>query len=57
MQAGQIAFLLRKGKGLVEQYLELLANCRDDNNMSYHLEGLLRLGSCGDEKKVREEVN
>jgi hypothetical protein len=58
MQAGQIAFLLRRGKRLIEQYLELLAECRSDNNRSYHLEELLRLGNCGDEKKVRpKEVN
>ena len=58
MQAGQIAFLLRRGKQLIEHYLELLAECRNDNNLSYHLEELLRLGKCGDEKKSRgKELN
>jgi hypothetical protein len=58
MQVGQIAFLLRRGKRLIEQYLQLLVECRKDNNMTYHLEELLRLGKCGGEKKVhREEVN
>lgn len=51
MQAGQIAFLLKRGKGLVERYLELLAECETDKNFQYHLEELLRLGTCGGGKK------
>lgn len=58
MQEGQIAFLLRRGKRLVAQYLELLEQCRTDNNLSYHLEELLRLGNCGVEKKrLPQEAN
>jgi hypothetical protein len=51
MQAGQIAFLLRRGPALVRQYLDLLAQCEMDKNMAYHLDELLRLGDCGREKK------
>jgi DNA-binding CsgD family transcriptional regulator len=51
MQVGQIAFLLRRGVGLIERYLELLAECQADKNMAYHLDELLRLGTCGGEKK------
>jgi len=46
MQIGQIAFLLRKGKALVQQYLEIITECESDKNMSYHLEELMRLGTC-----------
>ena len=54
MQVGQIAFLLRRGKRLVQQYLDLLAECQSDTNMTYHLEELLRLGTCSGEKKADE---
>ncbi|UCG58295.1 MAG: DUF1670 domain-containing protein [Phycisphaerales bacterium] len=46
MQVGQIAFLLRRGKALVQQYLDIISECESDKNMSYHLEELLRLGTC-----------
>jgi len=52
MQVGQIAFLLRRGKGLIQQYLDLITKCESDKNMAYHLEELLRLGTCGNEKKA-----
>ena len=48
MQLGQIAFLLRRGKALVQQYLNIMTECESDKNMSYHLEELLRLGTCPD---------
>jgi DNA-binding CsgD family transcriptional regulator len=51
MQVGQIAFLLRRGPSLIRAYLDLLAECRRDRNMRYHLDELLRIGSCGGEKK------
>lgn len=50
MQVGQIAFLLRRGPGLIERYLELLAECRTDANFAYHLQQLLEIGQA--EKKV-----
>jgi len=52
MQVGQIAFLLRRGPSLIQAYLDLLAECQRDRNMTYHLDELLRLGSCGGEKKT-----
>jgi DNA-binding CsgD family transcriptional regulator len=54
MQAGQIAFLLRRGKRLVQQYLDILTECQSDTNMTYHLEELLRLGTCSGGKKGDE---
>jgi DNA-binding CsgD family transcriptional regulator len=51
MQLGQIAFLLRRGKGLIQKYLDLLHQCESDKNMSYHLEELMRLGCCSGGKK------
>ena len=41
MQAGQIAFLLRRGPGLIKLYLDLLRECEGDKNMSYHLDELM----------------
>ena len=52
MQVGQIAFLLRRGPALIRAYLEILDECRRDHNMAYHLEELLRIGTCGGEKKI-----
>jgi len=57
MQAGQIAFLLRRGRGLVERYLELLQECRTDKNLAYHLEELLRIGQAGSLKKGAQEMS
>lgn len=51
MEVGQIAFLLRRGPSLIRAYLELLEQCKRDRNMGYHLDELLRVGSCGGEKK------
>ena len=45
MEVNQIAFLLRRGRSLIQQYVELLQQCQEDKNMSYHLEELLRLGN------------
>jgi hypothetical protein len=51
LQTGQIAFLLRRGVSLVKAYLQILEECQRDRNMAYHLDELLRMGSCGGEKK------
>lgn len=51
MQIGQIAFLLRRGKSLVQQYLGVLATCDQDNNRRYHLDQMLDLAK-GQEKKI-----
>ncbi len=45
IQVGQIAFLLRRGKSLVQQYLDIVTECESDKNMAYHLEELLRIGT------------
>ena len=52
LETGQIAFLLRRGPALVRSYLDLLVECQRDRNMKYHLDELLRLGTCGGEKKT-----
>ncbi len=52
MQVGQIAFLLRRGPSLIQKYLDILRECKKDRNMRYHLGELLRIGSCGGEKKI-----
>jgi DNA-binding CsgD family transcriptional regulator len=52
MEVGQIAFLLRRGPSLIRAYLEILDECKRDRNMDYHLDELLRIGSCGGEKKI-----
>ncbi|MHC4510883.1 MAG: DUF1670 domain-containing protein [Planctomycetota bacterium] len=44
MQPGQIAFLLRRSRKLVEEYIELLHECESDKNMTYHLDELMCLG-------------
>ena len=50
MQVGQIAFRLRRGVSLIKAYLKILDECPSDRNMAYHLDELLRIGSCGVEK-------
>ena len=50
MSAGEIAFLLRRGRSLIERYLELLAESEADPNRAAHLEELLRLGQAGGKK-------
>jgi hypothetical protein len=52
MEVSQIAFVLSRGSSLVQAYLDLLAECQHDRNMKYHLDELLRIGSCGGEKKI-----
>lgn len=47
MQVGQIAFLLRKPKSLIRDYVDILVQCKQDKNMRYHLDELLRLASGG----------
>ena len=51
-EAGQIAFVLRRGRGLVERYLELVEGCAKDKLWSYQLEELLALGRASGEKKL-----
>lgn len=51
-EAGQIAFVLRRGRGLVGRYLELVESCAQDKLWSYHLEELLAVGRARGEKKL-----
>ena len=53
LDSNQIAFLVRRGRGLVESYLDLLQEGDSDPNTQYHLDELLRLGACGGGKKER----
>jgi len=53
MEVGQIAFVLNRGSSLVQAYLDLLGECQRDRNMKYHLNELLRIGSCGGAQKNR----
>ena len=45
LQPSQIAFLLHRGRSLIEQYLALLAECQQNQNYDYHLKELLTFGS------------
>jgi hypothetical protein len=44
MQASQIAFLLGRSRSLIDRYLELLAECQQDENFKYHLKQLIQMG-------------
>jgi hypothetical protein len=62
LQAGQIAFLLRRSPGLIDKYLVLLDACLTDDNRRYHLEELLLCDgrawrSEDGEKKVSPSLN
>jgi predicted transcriptional regulator len=50
LQEGQIAFLLRRGRGLIRSYLKLLEACKKDLNLRYHLDELLAIGQAGGKK-------
>jgi DNA-binding CsgD family transcriptional regulator len=54
LEASQIAFLVRRGRKLVEQYLELAKTAAADKNRAYHFERLLELAQLGEvEKKAQ----
>jgi uncharacterized protein DUF1670 len=55
LHASQIAFLLQRGRGLIERYLELLKECQQNPNYDYHLKELLSVGSVSGEKKPAQE--
>lgn len=50
LHAGQIAFLVERGRGLVERYLALRKEADKDPNRAHHLEHLLALGQAGGKK-------
>ena len=47
MEPGQIAFLLRRGRSLIEQYLAIINNAAMDKNRQYHLDELLKADGRG----------
>lgn len=47
----QIAYLLRRGRALVEEYLALAREAHHDANRAYHLKRLLALGRGGGKKR------
>jgi len=55
LHSTQIAFLLQRGRGLVERYLELLKECRQHPAYDYHLKELLAVGSVSAKKKRAQE--
>jgi len=56
MMPSQIAFLLDRSRGLIDSYLELLAECRKDKTLAYHLSELLALGAPKKTARRRREV-
>jgi hypothetical protein len=63
MQASQIAFLLGRSRSLVDRYLELVAECQQDENFKYHLDQLIQMGRMrqlattpSEKKRVTKEV-
>jgi hypothetical protein len=50
IQPGQIAFLVRRGRRLVNDYLALLALCERDDNLRTHLDDLLTLHQQAEKK-------
>lgn len=55
MHPGQIAFLLRRGRSLVDKYLDLLKECRQNPDYDYHLKELLSIGFTAKKKGLREK--
>ena len=54
--ASQIAFLLGRGRSLIENYLDLLDECRRNQSYDYHFKELLSYGSVSAKKKHAREV-
>jgi DNA-binding NarL/FixJ family response regulator len=55
LRASQIAFLLQRGTGLIERYLELLKECEQNQSYDYHLKELLSAGSVSAKKNRAQE--
>jgi hypothetical protein len=55
LQVNQIAFLLHRGRSLVEKYLALLEECKANQTFAYHLQELLSLGTVSRKKKRTRE--
>jgi hypothetical protein len=57
MEVSQIAFLLHRSKGLIQSYIHLLEQCRNDQNLSYHLEELMKLAQGSGGKKSTRRLH
>jgi hypothetical protein len=57
LHPSQIAFLLRRGRSLVDKYLDLLKECKQNPNYDYHLKELLSIGFIGGKKKKTQGVD
>ena len=55
LHPSQIAFLLQRGRGLIDRYLELLNECQQHQSYDYHLKELLSFGSVSAKKKRAQE--
>jgi hypothetical protein len=56
MAPSQIAFLLNRSRGLIDSYLDLLAECSKDKTLAYHLEEMLVLGRVKKTTRSTREV-
>jgi Protein of unknown function (DUF1670) len=56
MSISEIAFLLRKGQGLIKKYIDLLAECEKEKNYAYHLKELLQRGKGLEKKSHRDQT-
>lgn len=51
LSRSQIAYLLRRGESLVQQYLELVEESKQDEKLAHQLQSFLQVGIAGREKK------
>ena len=51
----QISFLLGRGRSLIDRYLELIAQCQEDENLKYHLDQLIELGHLGPPRAAKDQ--
>ena len=51
----QIAFLLGRSRSLIERYLQLIAQCEEDQNLKYHLDQMIELGQIGPNRSQKKQ--
>jgi len=51
LDRGRIAYLLRRGEGLIQRYLDLVEEAKRDEGTAYHLQIMLEMGAAGRGKK------
>jgi len=56
MHPSQIAFLLGRGRSLIDRYLQLIAQCQEDQNLKYHLDQLIELGQISPTKSQKKRA-